>query len=299
MSDAQSKMKSISWKKQAEEPLNRWYRYPIARVLVRVLVRTSITPNQVSAMQVVFAAMAAILLTYPGYKYIFLAVLVFEVRSILDCVDGSLARAKNIVTAGGHAIDAFADWLGVFCLYIGLYFRLQHHDPWTVGSVQITPSVVLFLALLQAGVRSFASDYFIRKFGFIFELNSNLNVPSISQSSALDNKSFFGKLEALIQRTGQLVFEQNPSETSYASPLNQDLLVSTKKTKMARMLAFLWSISNGDAFLSFLMITALFNQLWWGQIIAATFGSALIVIAIAISIYALNRAQRQARTVVI
>src|SRR5262245_2694306 len=37
------------WKIRLEDPLNRYYRYPIAQFLVRkLLVRTPITPNQVS-----------------------------------------------------------------------------------------------------------------------------------------------------------------------------------------------------------------------------------------------------------
>ena len=90
------------WKRRLEDPFNTHYRY---------LIRTPVTPNQVSLVQPVFAAGAGYLLTIDDWRAHLGAAALFELRSILDCADGSLARAKRMSSPNGHAIDAMADWL--------------------------------------------------------------------------------------------------------------------------------------------------------------------------------------------
>ena len=96
------------WKRRLEDPFNTFYRYPVALGITRLLVHTRITPNQVSLVQPIFAAAAGYLLTFDDFRAHVAAALLFETRSILDCVDGSLARAKKMSSPNGHAIDAMA-----------------------------------------------------------------------------------------------------------------------------------------------------------------------------------------------
>src|SRR5947209_52359 len=95
----------LRWKDIVDEPLNRYYRYPLAKLLVRLLVKTPITPNQVTFVQPVLGAVAGWLISHQGHGYMIAAAIAYEFRSILDCADGSLARAKNMCTPKGHAID--------------------------------------------------------------------------------------------------------------------------------------------------------------------------------------------------
>src|SRR5688572_24700662 len=57
------------WKRRLEDPFNTYYRYPIALAIVRLLVRTPITPNQISLVQPFFAACAGWLLTFDDWRY--------------------------------------------------------------------------------------------------------------------------------------------------------------------------------------------------------------------------------------
>src|ERR1700679_3316375 len=81
------------WKERLDDPFNRFYRYPLARLLVRGLVNTPVTPNQLSFVQPFLAGAAGYLLTFPDRRHLVLAAALFELRSILDCADGALARA--------------------------------------------------------------------------------------------------------------------------------------------------------------------------------------------------------------
>ncbi|WP_437956438.1 CDP-alcohol phosphatidyltransferase family protein [Sorangium sp. So ce119] len=116
-------------KMRMEDPLNRYYRYTIARWIVRALMRTPVTPDQVTLVQPLFAALAGYLVMFDDPRALVAGALAFELRSILDCVDGALARAKSMVSPAGHAIDALADWLGVTFLCAGIFWHFPLHPP--------------------------------------------------------------------------------------------------------------------------------------------------------------------------
>jgi phosphatidylglycerophosphate synthase len=158
------------WTLRMQEPLNRYYRYPIARLLVRALVPTRISPNHISLAQPPLAGLAGYLITFGDAGHLAAAGAVFELRSILDCVDGTLARARGTESATGHVIDAVADWLGVVLLYVGIFwcFRL-HPPPLGTFGLFLPVSAVLVLALTQGGIRSLAADHYKRKYTLLLE----------------------------------------------------------------------------------------------------------------------------------
>jgi phosphatidylglycerophosphate synthase len=218
------------WKERLDDPLNRLYRYPLARLIVRRLVATPVTPNEVSWTQPLFAAAAGLLVASDDRGRLLLGALFFEVRSVLDCVDGTLARATKHVTPEGHVIDGVADWLGTGLLYAGIFFHFHLHPPppgaW---SRFLSVDAVLALALAQGGLRSLAADYYKRKYVSVFEHERSDADPA-------------ARLRA--------------RETSAAS----------------RAIAALWSVSNGDAFLSVIVLSILADRLWEAQLFFATAG---------------------------
>ncbi|HTJ80758.1 MAG TPA: CDP-alcohol phosphatidyltransferase family protein [Polyangiaceae bacterium] len=263
------------WKRRLEDPFNTYYRYPVALWLVKYLVKTPITPNQVSLIQPVFAAGAGYLLTLDDYRAHLGAALLFELRSILDCADGSLARAKKMASPNGHAIDAMADWLGVVLLYVGVFHYLWFHAP-TGVSHTMAMTVVCF-ALAQGAIRSFAFDYFKNKYLGIYERATD-EVPEILRSKVLGlckGASFFAHVDVFIMRTGHLFFELEWFDPKRSRPMPADAVerMSVDETSpKTKLMGFLWSISGGDAFLSFVILSIVAGQLWAGQVFFATVG---------------------------
>jgi phosphatidylglycerophosphate synthase len=95
----------------AEELSDLYIHRPIAARLVRALVPTPITPNQVTAFSAAAGVLAAVALARSGDRpalRLLSAGLLFA-STVLDCSDGQLARAKNITSANGMALDAAAD----------------------------------------------------------------------------------------------------------------------------------------------------------------------------------------------
>lgn len=271
------------WKMRLEDPFNRYYRYPIARRIVRLLMHTPVTPNQVTLVQPLFAALAGYLVTFNDPRYLLGAAAAFEFRSILDCVDGGLARAKKMSSPAGHAIDAVADWLGVVFLYIGIFVHFHLHPPpagpW---SAYLSTNGILILALFQGATRSFAADYYRVKYCSIFEHGQDETVETLRRKvRALGpSSSFFAHFEVFIGRMGHLSFEHewfDPERSQGSTGSDQvKQLVREEGSPLTRAVAALWALSNGDAFLSLIMLTLIMNQLWLGQVFFATAGLAWI-----------------------
>ncbi len=270
----------VGWKMRLEDPLNRYYRYPVARFLVSAfLVKTPITPNQISLITVLFAAASGYFVTFDDPWHLALAAVLFEIRSILDCADGTLARAKNLMSPTGHAIDAMADWVGVVLLYVGIFWHFHLHAPpagW--WSPYMSVNGVLVLAIFQAATRSFAADYYKLKYCSIFEHGRDETVDSLRRKVlALGPKSsLFAHFDVFIGRMGHLSFEHEwfDPERSQSSTGEEHIrqLLREESSPTARFIGFLWSISNGDFFLSLVVASMFLNALWIGQVLFATVG---------------------------
>jgi phosphatidylglycerophosphate synthase len=104
---------------------NRFVARPAAAVLLVPLVRSRVTPNQITfASLVVFAGAAALLVTWPGHLGLIVAVLVAELSYVLDCVDGQLARLRGTSTPVGAHLDFLMDELKAFLLVAATGARL-------------------------------------------------------------------------------------------------------------------------------------------------------------------------------
>ena len=97
------------------------------------LARTRVTPNQLTAAGVILCAIGAVLV-YFEYRdellFYWLGALVFVVGSILDILDGALARAGGKQTPFGAFIDSTTDRASeAFMLgAVGLVFMRHEHE---------------------------------------------------------------------------------------------------------------------------------------------------------------------------
>ena len=97
------------------------------------LARTRVTPNQLTAAGVILCAIGAVLV-YFEYRdellFYWLGALVFVVGSILDILDGALARAGGKQTPFGAFIDSTTDRASeAFMLgSVGLVFMRHEHE---------------------------------------------------------------------------------------------------------------------------------------------------------------------------
>jgi phosphatidylglycerophosphate synthase len=276
------------WKERLDDPLNRLYRYPLARLIVRRLVATPVTPNEVSWIQPLFAAAAGGLVASDDRGRLLLGAALFEIRSVLDCVDGTLARATKHVTPGGHVVDGVADWLGTALLYAGIFVHFHLHPPppgaW---SRFLSVDAVLVLALAQGALRSFAADHYKRKYVSVFEHGQDEAVASLGQRAraAGAGAPFFTRADALLGRAGHLIFEHERFDAEATGRAADRVLRlrAREGSPACRAIAMLWSVSNGDAFLSLVVLSLVLDRLWEAQLFFATAGVAWIGLVIVLN----------------
>ncbi len=105
----------------------------LAARAVGSLARTRVTPNQLTAAGVSLSLAAAVLVYFEDHgekTYFWLGALVFLVGSLLDILDGALARAGGKATPLGAFVDSTTDRVGEAAMLgaIGLVLIRHGHE---------------------------------------------------------------------------------------------------------------------------------------------------------------------------
>ena len=97
------------------------------------LARTRVTPNALTASGVLLCGIASVLVLFEDRNelvFYWLAALVFVVGSLLDILDGALARAGGKTTPFGAFLDSTTDRISEgFMLTAIAYVLARHHHP--------------------------------------------------------------------------------------------------------------------------------------------------------------------------
>ena len=101
---------------------------PIAvRVLPVMLRRRWLTANRVTAVAFLVGLVAIWRFAVGDWRG---GAVLFEVRFILDCLDGKLARCRGTASAFGAAFDRVADFVTIPCAYAALGWKLAGDGSW-------------------------------------------------------------------------------------------------------------------------------------------------------------------------
>lgn len=97
---------------------------------------TWVTPNMISFFHVFVAVLAAKLIASDNLGYRRIGVVLFQIRTFLDDLDGHVARAKkNIrgerseIGSMGYYVDGICDALGCIALMVGIFVHLKNNPP--------------------------------------------------------------------------------------------------------------------------------------------------------------------------
>jgi phosphatidylglycerophosphate synthase len=97
-----------SLRKDVDGAVAKFDRY-ISLAISRRLMRLPITPNQVTVLAGLLGVACGLLASVGGYWPMLLAALGFQLNSILDGIDGEIARAKLLESRLGQWLDTLAD----------------------------------------------------------------------------------------------------------------------------------------------------------------------------------------------
>ena len=143
-----------------EDPVNRYVHRTLAYLFVKSVFRTPITPNMITLSTIVlgFAAGCAFIWGTPTAMLIGGAGL--WAAAILDGADGILARAKNLQSEFGRALDGSADALvAVFTVFPAFYhIWVTRHNPYDL--LLMVPA--LGLTIVHLAVYDFYKESYLR-----------------------------------------------------------------------------------------------------------------------------------------
>jgi CDP-diacylglycerol--glycerol-3-phosphate 3-phosphatidyltransferase len=118
------------------------------------LTRTRITPNALTASGVTLCGVASVIVLFEGRNEIlfyWLAAVVFVLGSLLDILDGALARAGGKTTPFGAFLDSTTDRVGeAFMLTAIAWILANHHHPVFVAITVLAVAASILVSYTRA-----------------------------------------------------------------------------------------------------------------------------------------------------
>lgn len=109
----------IKSKRQSDYIITLFITNELSLLLTWVLVKTRVTPNQVTAASILFGFGCAICF---ASGYFLLGSLFLFISHVLDCTDGNLARTKSLFSPVGKWFDMAGDRIAEAMIFTGIGF---------------------------------------------------------------------------------------------------------------------------------------------------------------------------------
>jgi len=110
----------------ADGLVDRFFNRPLGRLLSKRLVRTSISPNQVSLVSILIGVASAWFFAKGEFLT---GALLFQLCAIIDCVDGDLARALFKQSRVGKWLDLAGDQVVHFAVFAAIGIGVARTNP--------------------------------------------------------------------------------------------------------------------------------------------------------------------------
>jgi len=145
---------SLLKSRDVEDPVNLWLHRPLAYGLVAAIYRTPITPNQITLLAMLCGFTAGALWFVGTPRLMLVGGALLWTSSILDGADGILARAKQLHSELGRALDGSADMLVAIVTVTAAFYHIwvTHHAVWHLP--------FMALALLTAVMQIYLYDFY-------------------------------------------------------------------------------------------------------------------------------------------
>lgn len=104
--------------------LNRRY----SRLLTRLFLRTPLTPNQITVLSFLTGLLGASCFLFGSYGGSVLGALLLQFSTVLDCVDGEVARVKMLESPLGEWLDITLDTVVHIAIFLGVGVAVWKQD---------------------------------------------------------------------------------------------------------------------------------------------------------------------------
>ncbi len=135
-----------------EAPLDRWLFFPAAHALHLLVRRLPITPNQITALHLAIGLSTFWWLAKPSGPSPAAAFATFMIRNVLDCLDGVVARARNMTSPAGKVLDEWSDALSAIAVIAGVAVA-----GWRAGPSPWIPALAV-VTVVSAGIAALQNE---------------------------------------------------------------------------------------------------------------------------------------------
>jgi CDP-L-myo-inositol myo-inositolphosphotransferase len=150
--EAERRLMRDQGRKTRDGPVSRHLNRPVSRWMSRYLVRTALTPNQISLISWLMSCIAAGLMAMSGYPALAAGGVLAQLASIVDGCDGEIARLKHAQSEFGGWFDAVLDRYADAVLLFGL---MWHEFAATGANLSI---LLGFAAIAGSFLNSYTAD---------------------------------------------------------------------------------------------------------------------------------------------
>jgi CDP-L-myo-inositol myo-inositolphosphotransferase len=147
---------------RAEKPTDGWiarhFNRRASRIVSFVLLSMGLGAGHASILTLMIGLLGAAIAARPGYAGVAISGIIFQIASILDGVDGEMARALLTESEAGARLDTIVDQITYLAFFIGITIGWARED----GSVQaVSWTIVVAVALVATLLRAaqFVSRY--------------------------------------------------------------------------------------------------------------------------------------------
>ena len=122
--------------------VDHYFNRKISRFVTRQIVTTQVTPNQVTALAFTIGLLGAGCFLFGHYTGTVAGAILLQISTILDCVDGEIARVKMLETDFGEWLDVTLDTIVHIAVFLCIGVAV-----WKQNAITVAPHLGGILAL--------------------------------------------------------------------------------------------------------------------------------------------------------
>jgi phosphatidylglycerophosphate synthase len=138
-----------------EEILDLYINRRVAAPIVKLILNSSLTPNQVTIFSLFVGLAGAVLLTIDTITPLISGGLIYFAL-VLDCVDGQLARSRDQASLSGRILDGLVDYINTTSFFVAMLIFSLNNTQWS----PVTIWIIVGAAGLSDLVHSVLYDYY-------------------------------------------------------------------------------------------------------------------------------------------
>jgi len=184
MSESIEELKKICFKGNYEGlPIYpRYVTHKISIRIVKLLLHSSITPNQITLLSIVVGIISSIMFAVAIPVYFLAGALILELYYVIDAVDGQLARYKKLSSMTGGYFDYVSNYIVHPCVFFCIGLGLVRH------SGDILPIVFAFSASVSVSLISVFSECKYNVFVSAIKNASSVKVKKVTEEGKSEVK---------------------------------------------------------------------------------------------------------------